>query len=48
MAKGWHVRLDLQTPGIDEDMLDAQNDTSLDSILLDVQYRFGAHYGGPS
>jgi hypothetical protein len=43
VAKGLHVRLDLQTVGIDQDVLNAQDDTSLDSILLEVQYRFGAH-----
>ena len=37
------LRLDLQTLGIDEDALNAQEDTSLDSILFEVQYRFGAH-----
>jgi hypothetical protein len=48
VAKGLHVRLDLQTVGIDEDVLNAQDDTSLDSILLEVQYRFGAHYSAQS
>lgn len=43
IAKGLHVRLDLQTVGIDRDVLNAQDDTSLDSLLLEVQYRFGAH-----
>jgi hypothetical protein len=42
-GRGLHVRLDLQTTGIDEDVLNAREDTSLDSILLEVQYRFGAH-----
>ena len=43
VGKGLHVRLDLQTVGIDEDVLNAREDTSLDSILFEVQYRFGAH-----
>lgn len=43
LGDGWHVRLDLQTLTIDEDALNAQDDTSLDSLLLEVQYRFGAH-----
>ena len=43
LGDAWHVRLDLQTLTIDEDALDAQDDTSLDSLLLEVQYRFGAH-----
>jgi len=43
VAKGLHVRLDLQTVGIDEDVLNAREDTTLDSVLLEVQYRFGAH-----
>jgi hypothetical protein len=29
--------------GIDEDVLNAQEDTSLDSFLFEVQYRFGAN-----
>jgi hypothetical protein len=43
LAKTWHLRLDLQTVGIDEDVLNAQDDTTLDSLLFEVQYRFGAH-----
>jgi len=43
VAKGPHVRLDLQTVGIDKDVLNAQHDTSLDSAMLEVQYRFGTH-----
>jgi len=43
VAKGLHVRLDLQTMGIDKAMLNAQDDTSLNSLLLEVQYRFGPH-----
>lgn len=43
IAKAWHLRLDLQTVGIDEDVLNAQDDTTLDSLLFEVQYRFGAH-----
>ena len=43
VVRGLHVRLDLQTVGIDEDVLNAQRDTSLDSFLLEVQYRFGEH-----
>jgi hypothetical protein len=42
VAKGLHIRLDLQTVGIDEDVLNAEKDTSIDSVLLEVQYRFGA------
>ena len=41
-ARGLHLRLDLQTVGIDEDVLSAREDTSLDSVLLEIQYRFGA------
>ena len=42
-AKTWHVRLDMQTMGIDKDMLNTQYDTNLNTLLLEVQYRFGAH-----
>jgi hypothetical protein len=42
LAEALHVRLDLQSVGIDEDVLNARDDTSLDSLLLEVQYRFGA------
>jgi hypothetical protein len=41
--KGLHLRLDFQTLGIDEDVLNARDDASLDSFLLEAQYRFGAH-----
>lgn len=43
IGKGVHVRLDLQTVGIDGDVLNTQRDTSIDSFLVEVQYRFGAH-----
>jgi hypothetical protein len=42
LAKAWHLRLDYQTVGIDEDVLNAQRDTTLDSLLFELQYRFGA------
>lgn len=42
IAEAFHVRLDLQTVGIDREVLNAQDDSSLDSLLLEVQYRFGA------
>ena len=41
-AKNLHVRFELQTTTIDEDVLNARNDSSVDSMLLEVQYRFGA------
>lgn len=43
VVKGLQVRLDLQTVSIDRDMLNTQDSTSLDSFLLELQYRFGAH-----
>jgi len=42
VVKGLQVRLDLQTVGIDRDMLNTDSHTSLDSFLLELQYRFGA------
>jgi hypothetical protein len=37
-----HVRFELQSTTIDEDVLNARDDSSVDSMLLEVQYRFGA------
>jgi hypothetical protein len=42
IAKALHLRLDLQSVTLDEDVLNARDDTSLESLLLEVQYRFGA------
>ena len=36
------MRLDLQTVTIDEDVLNSDDDASIDSFLLELQYRFGA------
>jgi hypothetical protein len=36
------VRFEFQTLTIDRDVLNARDDTSLDSMLLELQYRFGA------
>lgn len=41
-AKTLHVRFEFQSTTIDEDILNARNDASVDSMLLEVQYRFGA------
>ena len=43
LSRSLQLRFDLQTVGIDEDVLNAQEDTSLDSFLFEVQYRFGAN-----
>ena len=42
-GEAWHVRLDLQTVTIDEDVLNSDDDASIDSFLLELQYRIGAH-----
>ena len=42
-GEAWHVRLDLQTVTIDEDVLNSDDDASVDSFLLELQYRIGAH-----
>jgi len=45
-----HVRLEFQSFFIDEDLIAAEADTaSVDTFLLDVQYRFGREWptGGP-
>lgn len=41
-AQNLHVRFELQTTTIDEDVLNARSDSSVDAMLLEVQYRFGA------
>jgi hypothetical protein len=41
-ADALHLRFEAQTTTIDEDVLNARNDSSVDSMLLEVQYRFGA------
>jgi hypothetical protein len=46
-AQAWHVRLDLQTASVDGDMFNTLKDTGLDSMLLEVQYRFGANRPAP-
>jgi hypothetical protein len=42
LGDAWHIRLDLQTVTIDEDVLNTNDDASIDSFLLEVQYRIGA------
>ena len=37
-----HVRLEYQATTIDEDVLNARDDTSVDALLFELQYRFGA------
>jgi len=41
-AKTLHARFELQTTTIDEDVLNARDDSSVDAMLLELQYRFGA------
>jgi opacity protein-like surface antigen len=41
-ADALHVRLEYQATTIDEDMLNARDDSSVESILLELQFRFGA------
>lgn len=40
-SPGWHVRMDLQTVTLDSAMLNVREDTSIDTMLLELQYRFG-------
>ncbi len=42
-AKVFHVRLGFESVGIDEDVLNTRNDTTLDSFLLEGQFRFGGY-----
>jgi len=42
LGKAFHLRLDFQSVGIDEDVLNARDDSSIESLLLEVQFRFGA------
>lgn len=46
-AQGLHVRFELQSTTIDEDVLNARNDAGVDAMLLEVQYRFGAARPAP-
>ena len=41
-AKTLHVRFELQSTTIDEDVLNARDDAGVDAMLLELQYRFGA------
>lgn len=41
-TKHLHVRFEVQSTSIDEDVLNARTDSSVDSILLEMQLRFGA------
>jgi hypothetical protein len=47
LARAWHLRFDFQSLTIDGDMLATRSDASLDSMLLEVQYRFGARQAPP-
>lgn len=42
VAEGLHLRLDFQTLTIDGDVLNTHDDASLDTILFELQYRFGS------
>jgi hypothetical protein len=42
IAESWHLRLEVQSLGIDREVLNARDDSSLDSLLFEAQYRFGA------
>ena len=42
LAKALHLRLEVQSVTIDEDVLSARDDSSIESLLFEVQYRFGA------
>jgi len=40
-APSWQVRVEYQSYWLDEDLLLVNGDTSLDTLLLELQYRFG-------
>jgi hypothetical protein len=42
LAAALHVRFDFQSVSLDGDLLNVNSDTGLDSMLLELQYRFGA------
>jgi hypothetical protein len=42
-AQVFHVRLGFESIGIDEDVLNTRNDTTLDSFVLEGQFRFGGY-----
>jgi hypothetical protein len=41
-ATAWHVRFDFQSVGLDGDVLNVRDDSSIDTMQLELQYRFGA------
>jgi Outer membrane protein beta-barrel domain len=42
-AKVFHVRLGFESIGVDEDVLNTRSDTTLDSFVLEGQFRFGGY-----
>ena len=42
-AQVFHVRLGFESIGIDEDVLNTRDDTTLDSFVLEGQFRFGGY-----
>ena len=42
LARALHLRFEVQSVTIDEDVLSARNDSSIESLLFEMQYRFGA------
>jgi hypothetical protein len=42
-AQVFHLRLGFESVGIDEDVLNTRNDTTLDSFVLEGQFRFGGY-----
>lgn len=42
LTNGLHLRLEVQSTTIDEDLLNTRDDTGIDALLLEAQYRFGA------
>ena len=45
LARVFHVRVGFESVGIDEDVLNTRNNTTLDSIVLEGQVRFGRSSG---
>jgi len=41
-AQAWHLRLEYNSFSIDEDLLIENSDSTIDTFLFEVQYRFGA------
>lgn len=43
LADVFHIRMEFKSVGVDEDVLNAKDSTSIDTLTLEGQFRFGRH-----